>query len=147
MNRNTSRRGSAGFTLLEVMIVMAVVGILAAIAYPSYLNSIAKTRRGAAAGCVTELGQFLERNYTLALRYDRDSANVAVTLPATQCRTDLNGVFTFATTTLTQNTYTLTATPSTSQASADKTCGCAMTLNQQGIKGVTACGKTVADCW
>lgn len=147
MAQGLSRRNSVGFTLIEVMIAVAVVGILAAIAYPSYSNSVAKTRRGAAAGCVTELAQFLERNYTLSLQYDKDTANAAVALPATQCRTDLNGVFTFAATTLTANTYTLTATPSTSQASADKRCGCAMTLNQQGIKDVTACSKTVADCW
>ncbi|MCB1955565.1 MAG: prepilin-type N-terminal cleavage/methylation domain-containing protein [Rhodocyclaceae bacterium] len=140
-------KAARGFTLIEVLIAMVVIGILAAIAIPSYATYIAKARRGTAQTCATEVAQFLERNYTLALRYDQDSAGNAVALPGLQCRTDLTGNFTFSMA-LAQTTYTVTATPSSQQSSADKGCGCSMTLNNIGVKGVgSGCSKTVADCW
>ncbi len=141
-------RRNLGFTLFEVLIVMAIVGILAAVAFPSYSSYVAKTRRGAAAGCATEIGQLLERNYTLALSYSTDSAGNALPAapPAMACSNDLGTNFTF-TWDLAATTYTVTATPSATQKSADSACGCVMTLNQVGVKGVSACTKTVANCW
>lgn len=139
-------RSQKGFTLAEVMIVIAIIGILAAVAYPALSGHIAKTRRGAATGCLSEFAQFLERNYTLALRYDVDVSNNAVVLPGKQCATDLTGSFTFGLAS-TATTYTLTATPGSDQSKADSRCGCALTLNQLGTKGVASCSKSVADCW
>ena len=140
------RRSQTGFSLIEVITVVAIVGIIAAIALPSYSGSIAKTRRGAAQGCLNEFAQFLERNFTLSLRYDEDPNGAAIALPGLQCATDLNGIYAFAPV-LTQTTYALTADPSSKQESADASCGCNLTLNQQGIKGVTGCGKAVSACW
>ena len=144
--RRTSRR-EQGFSLLEMLVVLTIIGVLSAVALPAYNSHVAKTRRGTAAGCLMEMGQFLERNYTMSLRYDRDSAGNALALPALQCRTDLGGFFTFGTTALAQTTYTLAATPAAKQKSADTSCGCTMSINQQGIKAVSACAKTVSDCW
>ncbi len=146
MMRMPQAHRPSGFTLIEVMIVVAVVGILAAIAYPSYVNHVAKTRRGTANGCLLELAQAMERNYTLALRYDKDSGGNDVTLPALECRTNLTGVYTF-TSSLAQATFTLTAAPGTTQAHDDVRCGCTLTVNQQGVKGVSSCSKTVKACW
>ena len=75
-----------GFTLIEVMIVVAVIGILAAIAYPSYQESVTKTRRSAAQGCLVEMAQFMERFYTTNMRYDQTAAGVAVALANPTCR-------------------------------------------------------------
>ena len=62
---NTPRRyGSGGFTLIELMIVVAIVGILAAIAYPSYTKYIQSTRRGDAQAALLDFAQTLERYHT-----------------------------------------------------------------------------------
>jgi type IV pilus assembly protein PilE len=53
-----------GFTLIELMIVVAIVGILAAIVYPSYLDSTRKSRRNVAQGDLMELSGMMERLFT-----------------------------------------------------------------------------------
>lgn len=55
---------SRGFTLVEVSIVLAVIGILVAIAYPSYLHQVTKSRRADAQTTLLETAQALERCYT-----------------------------------------------------------------------------------
>ena len=64
-----SRRASRGFTLIELMIVIAIVGILAVIAVSTYQDQIVKSRRAAAAACLQEGAQFMERYYTTNLTY------------------------------------------------------------------------------
>jgi len=53
-----------GFTLIELMIVVAIVGILAAIAYPSYQSSVEKSRRSDAQAALTAFSAAMERYYT-----------------------------------------------------------------------------------
>jgi type IV pilus assembly protein PilE len=126
-----------GFTLLELMIVAAIVAILAAVAVPSYSSYVIKTRRAAAAACLLELSQSMERYYTVNLKY------TDATLPSTQCQNELDGYYTFSLddTKLGQRTYALQATPEGSQA-ADA-CG-ALGLDQAGTK---TAGGEAASCW
>ncbi len=70
-----------GFTLIELLIVLAIVAILAAIAYPSYLQYLIRSNRSVAKADLVELQQWLERNYSLANRYDQDPNGATIVLP------------------------------------------------------------------
>ena len=141
-----SHRKQQGFTLVELIVTVAIVGILAAIALPSYQNSITKSRRKAAAGCLMEAAQYMERVYTTNLRYDQN-AGVATVLPALGCINDLQTIGNFYTFALaggtTQTTFNLTATPTARQPDGD--CG-TLGINQRGLKTQTGAGGTDL-CW
>lgn len=141
-----------GFTLIELMIVVAIVGILAAIAYPSYQSHVLKTRRAVAAGCMLELAQWMERNYTTCLAYNTTGVGCATAmtsalLPALGCRAELGTSYTFSLVAApTANAYQLQAAPGGPQAS-DTICG-TLTLDQRGSKD--AAPTTAAEdaaCW
>lgn len=138
-----------GFTLIEVMIVVAVIAILAAVAYPSYQDSVIKTRRSAAQGCLVEMAQFMERFYTTNMRYDQTAATppVAVALANPSCRADMAAFYTFSfvTNEPTQTTYTLQAVPQGSQVADNARCG-TLTLTQAGTKGRSG-SAALRDCW
>ncbi|HID81771.1 MAG TPA: type IV pilin protein [Chromatiales bacterium] len=138
-----------GFSLIELMIVVAIVGILAAIAYPSYQQNMIDSRRAKAAGCLMELQQFMEKFYSTNFRYDQDAGGAAVVLPAPQCVTDLAGFYGFenggAPAAVGQQTFMLTATAAGPQLNDSRGCG-NLTINQAGTKGISG-GGTVAGCW
>ncbi|MCB1761951.1 MAG: prepilin-type N-terminal cleavage/methylation domain-containing protein [Gammaproteobacteria bacterium] len=69
----SSGKKSLGFTLVELMIAVAVMAILTAIAYPMYQEQVQKSRRNAVKGSMLQLSQFLERNYTETMRYNTDA--------------------------------------------------------------------------
>jgi type IV pilus assembly protein PilE len=144
-----SKAHQAGFTLLELMVVVGIVAILAAIALPAYTGSVAKTNRKAAEGCLAEYANYMERYYTTNMRYDQDTSAtpVANTLPALDCAStqQTGSSYTYTVPTLTASTYTVQAAPQGVQATRDKTCA-TLTLNQVGTRTVSGSG-TLAQCW
>ncbi|TCT22887.1 type IV pilin protein [Thiobaca trueperi] len=134
----TTRSQIAGFTLIELMITVAIVGILAAIAYPSYQDSVRKSWRANGASCLMELAQRMERRFTGSSSY------VGNALPPSGCTTEADMAahygFSFAANP-TATAFTLQAVPVGSQAS--DTCG-TLTITQTGLKGSDG---TVSDCW
>ena len=148
---------SRGFTLIELMIVVAIIAILAAIAYPTYTNYITKTRRNAATACLSEYANYMERFYTTNLRYDQDvSTGTAVTTPpildcAAPSQTGQYYSYTFAAapTALSQSTFKILATPLGIQATRDSTCG-VLGIDQTGQHFYQSTLKDTAGlavCW
>lgn len=137
----TRSKPSTGFTLIELMITVAIVGILAAIAYPSYQDSVRKSWRANAASCLMELAQRMERRFTGSSSYEGDE------LPSSGCINE-GGMgarydFLFAEDEPTATTFILQASPVAGGPQSSDTCG-TLTITQTGQKGAD---DTVSDCW
>ncbi len=132
------RPDASGFTLIEVMIVVAIIAILAAIAYPAYTEQVAKGRRADAKAALLETAQWMERRYTMSNTYED------ATLPPLRGSTSSFYAISVAggASAPTTSTYWLEMAPT--GAMANDRCG-TFYVNQAGAKGTT--GSSASDCW
>ncbi len=140
-------RSQGGFTLIELLVVVFIISVLSAIAYSSYQDSVVRTRRNAALGCLLENAQFMERFYTTNLRYDRDLAGNAAPAPACASGADVTNFYaiSYVGGAPGQTTYTLQAVPGPVQAAKDTRCA-TLGINQTGTKTKSGTG-TLDECW
>jgi type IV pilus assembly protein PilE len=138
------QRPAPGFTLIELMVVVAVVAILASIAIPAYHDSVRKGRRGQAKADLVELAQTLERHYTVHGRYDTNRDGSAYALPFTSSPKTGTQNYTLAAAARTQTTFQLTATPVAGTDQARDVCG-TLSIDHAGVKAAT--GGTAERCF
>lgn len=134
-------RGQGGFTLLEIMIVVVILGVLAGVAFASYERQVVKSRRKAAAVCLQERAQFMERFYTTNMTYVGAPAPAACDaglVPFYAIQFDPGAA-------PAAKSYTLQAVPQGAQASKDTACG-TLSLTGQGVRGRTG-SAPLNDCW
>jgi len=138
------KRNDHGFTLIEVMVVVAIVGILAALAYPSYSDSVRRGDRAAARSALLESQQFMERLYAANSRYSTavDGTGEPLLPARLQAIPAESPKYDLTVSAVTLNSYTLTATP----RSATEPCG-NLTLTNTGVKGRSSTALSVQECW
>jgi type IV pilus assembly protein PilE len=140
-------RAHRGFTLVELMIVVAIIGILAAVAYPAYTQQVQRSKRSDATTVLLEAAQFMQRYYNANNSFgDSDTVNEA--LASAKLHKSPKGVSDEApyhydieiAVDANARGYTLTASPTND----DATCG-DLTITHTGEKGSSA--GEVSDCW
>jgi len=144
--RPAARARRRGFTLVEVMIVVAMIAVLAAVALPTYQSSVRKARRADARSALVTTAQLMERYATEHSGNGYSSAilstvpgSTVVAKPASD-----NGYYALRLGNLGTATFTLSAVPQGGQAVDE----CAtFTLDERGVRGLTGTSKSVAECW
>lgn len=120
----TGQRSSRGFTLIEIMIVVIIVGILASIAYPSYLDHVRRGHQTEAQGQIMELASALEAHRAKNFTYS--GASVSALAPALNSNEHYNTALALSNG---NQAYTITATPASSLMSSMPP----LTLNNTGV--------------
>ena len=143
-----------GFTLIELMITVAVIGVLAAIALPNYTEYIQRGWRADARVSLLENAQFMAKVYSQYFDYSKGDGGTTPTLPiiyspqgstATTAKYTLSAVAA-APTSSSQTTLTITATPTNWSDSKCEN----LTVNHIGVKSATKSGLSadqISDCW
>ena len=144
-----------GFTLVEIMVVLAIVMTIAAIAMPSYTENINRSKRAEAKAQLLEAAQFMQRFYSQNDSYAQNRAGNAVAIPDALARVPRSAAsgsqnynIGFATPAPTVATFTLQAAPRAGGSMATDKCG-TFTLTQAGQRGLAgnAAGTTADSCW
>lgn len=140
----------SGLTLIELLVAIAIIGILSAVAFPSYQNYVRQSNRAVVKTILYENAQFLEQFYTENSQYDatvgadglpNTGDDVAVTLPFLQSPKTGAVQYNISLQAVTNATFTLQAVPVGTMAG--DACG-TYTLTNTGVQGA---GGTVAECW
>ncbi|MEI7838963.1 MAG: type IV pilin protein [Methylococcaceae bacterium] len=125
-----------GFTLIELMIVVAIIGILTSVAYPSYVKYIQKSKRSEAQAALLSMATAMEQ-----WRVENNNDYTGVATSDITTSSTKNYTFSLSSD---KTTYTLTAIPASPQDEDD--CG-VLSLDSKGVKGAKKATDDISDCW
>lgn len=156
-----SKQVQQGFSLMELMVVVAIVAILAAVAIPSYRDHVLKTHRAAAESFMSQAANKEEQILLDMRNYAPVTANANFVNAPASPSTATSGIslavpdhvaqdydLTITTTTSTTSppTFKITAAPKGPQQVGDTLCG-TLTLDSTGLKGIVGGTGSAAVCW
>jgi type IV pilus assembly protein PilE len=148
-----SPSSTRGFTLIEVMVVVAILGILASIAYPSYAEYVKRGRRAKAQTALLEAAQYMQRFYAANNRYNyKLDGTTATSIDDVRGAISNSGEMAytvkFADNSPTATGFKLVAEPTANGLMVGDKCG-SFTLDQTGFKSLSGqnTGLEPKDCW
>lgn len=144
-------RKQKGVTLMELMIVVAIIAIISAFAFPSYMQYVVNTKRTLATSTLLQIADRQQQFFIDNKQFTNDLTDLGFSANPLVLKDDgtptnagdADAVYTFALSGVAATAYTVTAAPLHGQASRDTKCA-SLTLNQAGARGNSAGG---ADCW
>ena len=131
-----------GFTLIELMIAVAIIGILVAIALPNYQRYILKSHRSAAINAVMELASRQARYYTTNNTYTTSLVTLGYAADPMPVASSTEHYYDLSVSAVNATSYTVSAAPSGGQTK--DTCG-TYSYTDLGIKSVSS--GSMSDCW
>ena len=149
------RKAAAGFTLLELLIALAILGILVTLCYPGYVDQLRKAHRAEGMGEVLELADRMERHYADAATYDVRIGGADMDAATLWKDTTTRGYYRLSIDAGTSQTaFTARATPTARGGQDHDPCG-TFVIDAQGIRTLdttnggrrAATGLTAGDCW
>ena len=153
MNRNlpASREAQRGLTLIELMIVVTIVAILSAFAYPSYERYVIKSKRSIAQNALLQVADRQQQFFMDNKRFAADITDLGFPADpyvvdddgAVTVAGDTDAVYSLSLSNVTATTWTVTAAPLHGQLSRDTYCG-NLTITHTGAKGKSGASD---DCW
>lgn len=134
-----------GFTLVELMIVVLLVGVLAAIAYPSYQEHVTRARRTDGQTALLDLASRLERYYSEQNTYQTATIGTGNATDILDSTISAEGWYALTITNQTPTAFTIQATPQNAQASDTRCLN--LTYNSLGQKGFSSATGSLERCW
>ena len=143
--RSCRRFGLTGFSLVELLVVLVIMGVLSAVALPAYTRYVQRGHRTEAMAALLEAQHYMERYYSANGQY-LSPANAAPVLPQRLQQVPTQGSvrYRLSVREASVNSYLVQAVPEGSMAG--DVCG-SLTINQTGLRGVLNSNRSVAECW
>lgn len=141
----SAARAQQGFTLIELMVALAIVGILVGIAVPSYQDSVRKSRRAQAKADLAEIAQGMERYYTVNNTYAGATIAAIWGTPTQSPREGTSPRYNLSFQAApTNNSFVIQAVPISGSGQEKDKCG-TLTLSNTGAR--TPNTDALRECW
>jgi type IV pilus assembly protein PilE len=151
MRQAISKSQQLGVSLLELMIVVAIVAMVSAFAFPSYMEYVVNTKRTVATSTLLQIADRQQQFFMDNKQFTNDLTNLGFGADplvladdgTTTTAGDSDAVYSISLSNVAATTYTITAAPLHGQGTRDTECA-SLTLDQSGARGNSAGGD---DCW